>query len=191
MVRAVSVTRKRTVSASDSRTTLPASTSPPMRNARLCGASFAATWLGVKKNTRFDWKAFSTSVAATPSAARPAAIQSPRLVLGFKAALLIDVAARLRATHAQPGDLESDRDRGHAIGHPDVELVAHRERTHWVRRSRSRITVRTRTSEAPIAYAQNENVISIIPVNMETCIDVPLKETLEPWCSVFHQSTEK
>jgi hypothetical protein len=32
-----------------------------MRNGRPCGASFAATCDGVKKNTRLDWKTFSTS----------------------------------------------------------------------------------------------------------------------------------
>ena len=50
---AVSVTTKRTLTPSASRLTLPFSTSPPMRKLLLTGASFAATWLGVKKNTRF------------------------------------------------------------------------------------------------------------------------------------------
>src|SRR5258706_9363228 len=100
MVFAVSVTLKRTVSASFSRTMLPASTSPPMRNARSRGASLEATWLGVKKNTRFDWNALSTSADAMPSAASPLTIQTARLVLGFKVSFLFD--GRERAPPPQP-----------------------------------------------------------------------------------------
>src|SRR5471032_940564 len=128
MVLAVSVTRKRTVSASFSRTTLPASTSPPRRKARPIGASWEATWLGVKKNTRFDWNAFSTSAAAIPSAASPDTIQIARLVLGFKLTFLLDAAQRLRAAHAQPRDFHDDRQCSHAVRHPDIEIVIHRAR---------------------------------------------------------------
>src|SRR5688500_18862593 len=105
MVLAVSVTLKRTVSASFSRTTLPASTSPPTRKARSRGTSLAATWVGVKKNTRFDWKAFSTSAAAMPSVARPATIQAARLVLGFKVALLLDAAHGATPADGEPCEL--------------------------------------------------------------------------------------
>ncbi len=83
MVFAVSVTRKCTVRPSFSRFKLPASTMPPMRKALPRGASLASTWLGLKKNTRLLWKAFSTSAAAMPSAARPAAMIATRLCLGF------------------------------------------------------------------------------------------------------------
>src|SRR5512146_406249 len=94
-----------------------------MRKERPCGASFEATCVGVKKNTRFDWNAFSTSALATPSAARPPTIHSARLVLGFKVSLLFDAPERSRAAHAQREDLDHDRERGHSVGHPDVELV--------------------------------------------------------------------
>ena len=43
----------------------------------------AAIWLGVKKNTRFDWNAESTSAAARPRVPRPAAIHAKRRVRGF------------------------------------------------------------------------------------------------------------
>src|SRR6058998_3545339 len=54
---AVSVTTNCTVIPSARRFTLPGVTIPPTRNDRPCGTSFAATWLGVKKNTRFSWNA--------------------------------------------------------------------------------------------------------------------------------------
>ena len=41
---------------------------PPMRKVRPCGASLAATWEGVKKNTRFFWNAVSTRAVAMASA---------------------------------------------------------------------------------------------------------------------------
>src|SRR5688572_32515531 len=125
IVLAVSVTLKRTVSASLSRSTLPASTSPPMRNGRSFGASFAATCVGVKKNTRFDWNAFSTSAVATPRPATPAAIHNARLVLGFKILFLLDAAQRPRATDAQGDQLGGHDDRGNAVRHPDEVSVAH------------------------------------------------------------------
>src|SRR5688572_3005716 len=185
MVRAVSVTLKRTVSASLSRTTLPACTMPPTRNGRSLGASLAATWVGVKKNTRFDWKAFSTSVVATPRPATPAAIHNARLVLGFKILLLLDAAQRPRATDAQGDQLGGHDDRGDAVRHPDVIVVAHLvtpgaaaapmppdpiSRTQRVRASRSRMIERTRTSAAPMAYIQQARAISIMPRNMATCM---------------------
>src|SRR5437773_7708945 len=185
MVRAVSVTRKRTVRASFSRTTLPASTRPPMRKARSRGASLDATWLGVKKNTRFDWNAFSTSVAAMPSAASPETIHNALLVLGFNVPLLLDTAQRPRAARPQRHDLDHERKGRGAIGHPDIESgVAHSALTQCVRRSRSRMMARTRVSAAPIEYIQKANAISSIPHSIATCIDDPLKLTLEPWCSV-------
>src|SRR3982751_3576053 len=115
MVFAVSVTRKRTVRPSLSRATLPSSTRPPMRKERSCGASWAATCVGVKKNTRFDWNAFSTSVAAMPRPASPAAIQRARLVLGFKAALLLDEPTRPDAAGAQRDHFRREGERGRAV----------------------------------------------------------------------------
>src|SRR5687768_5752986 len=193
---AVSVTVNRTVSASFSLTTLPASTSPPMRNARSRGASLAATCVGVRKNTRFDWNAFNTRAEATPSAACPATIHAARLVLGFKLALLIDAALRARAPQPQCRDLDGDRDCQRAVRHREVEgmVCRHAKRsslTHCVRRSRSRMIARTRTSDAAIEYIQKPTATSSIPQSIATCIDVPLKLTLEPWCSVFHHWTEK
>ena len=58
-----------------------------MRNERPCGASLDTTWLGVKKNTMFDWKAFSTSAAATPRAASPETIHN--ILMEAKEALLV------------------------------------------------------------------------------------------------------
>ena len=75
-----------------------------MRNARPCGASFAATCVGVKKNTRFDWNAFSTSAAATPSTASPATIQReaavPRLHRDVSVASARRCGARFAAARA-------------------------------------------------------------------------------------------
>src|SRR5438477_1132345 len=197
IVRAVSVTRNRTVSASLSCVTLPASTSPPMRKARSRGASWEATCEGVKKNTRFDWNALSTSDAATPRAASPPTIHNARLVLGFKVLLLFDELHGVRAAHAQQGDLRDENDRRGSVRHPKVESVAHEcapttsPRTQWVRRSRSRMIARTRVNAVPTEYSQNENAIASIPQSIVMCIEVPRKLTLEPWCSVFHHSTEK
>src|SRR6185436_20859603 len=123
MVFAVSVTLKRTVSASFSRTTLPPSTSPPMRNGRSRGASLAATWVGVRKNTRLDWNAFSTSAAASPRAPTPDTIHTARLVLGFKVALLVDAAQRACARELQADQLRHDGDGGGRVGHGQVESV--------------------------------------------------------------------
>src|SRR6185437_15060024 len=99
-------------------------TRPPMRNGRDAGASFAATCDGVKKNTRFDWNAFSTSATATPRTTTPAPIHRKRRCRW---------ASRLRA-HAQRveralaprthrDDLDDDREGGHAVRHPDVPRV--------------------------------------------------------------------
>src|SRR2546427_6500923 len=71
------------------RFTLPGVTIPPTRNERPCGTSFAATWLGVKKNTRFSLNAASTKAAATPSATRPTAIIASRFCLGFICRLVL------------------------------------------------------------------------------------------------------
>src|SRR5687768_9712571 len=161
IVLAVSVTLKRTVSASLSRCTLPASTSPPMRNGRSFGASFAATCVGVKKNTKFDWNAFSTSAVATPRPATPAAIHSALLVLGFKVLLLLDPSQRPGTSQAQREQLGGHRDGGGAVRHPDEVIVAHdpNSLTQRVLASRSRMIERTRASDAAIAYIQHASAI--------------------------------
>src|SRR3970282_29649 len=114
MVFAVSVTTKCT--STPSRFTLPASTMPPMRKVRPCGASLAATCDGVKKNTRFFSNAASTSAAAMPSAATPSAIAARRLCLGF--------------TYPFPQEKHFQCKQGgrHAVGAPHVQSVsAHAE----------------------------------------------------------------
>lgn len=99
----------------------------------------------------FDFIAFSTSAVATPSAASPATIHNARLVLGFKVSLLFDQSARPRAPRQQHRELDRERERGGAVGHPKVELVAgHRALTQRVRRSRSRMIERTRVSAVAI-----------------------------------------
>src|SRR6476659_11501810 len=96
-----------------------------------------------------DFIAFSTSAVATPSAASPATIHIARLVLGFKVSLLFDQSARARAAGREHAELHGQRERGGAVGHPKVELVAaHRALTQRVRRSRSRMIERTRASAA-------------------------------------------
>src|SRR6188768_1353129 len=132
-----------------------------MRKARSRGASMAATWVGVKKNTRFDWNAFKTSVVATPRPATPAAIHNALLVLGFKFTLLFDLAQGARATDAQRDQLGGHRDRRGAVRHPYEVIVAHAaiSRTQRARASRTRMNERTRTSAAPIAYAQQASAI--------------------------------
>ncbi len=76
---AVSVTMKCTVDAVARASRCP---SPPCRRCGRCVPA-ALRWrrpaMGVKKNTRFFWKAESTSAAATPSAATPAAMATSRL----------------------------------------------------------------------------------------------------------------
>src|ERR1041384_7326868 len=109
MVFAVSVTTKRT--STPSRFRLPGSTMPPMRNVRPSGASFAATCVGEKKNTRFSLNAFSTSAVATPSATTPSAMAAIRLCLGF-------------TFLQQEKDFQGETGEGHAVGAPDVEAVA-------------------------------------------------------------------
>src|SRR3977135_1463887 len=89
MLFAVSVTTNCTVTPSGWRFTLPGVTIPPMRNERPWGTSFAATWLGVKKKTRFSWNAASTKAAVTPSATRPPAIIASRFCLGFIGRLVL------------------------------------------------------------------------------------------------------
>src|SRR6266853_1716694 len=99
MLFAVSVTTNCTVTPSGWRFTLPGVTMPPTRNERPCGTSFAATWLGVKKNTRFSWNAASTKAAVTPSATRPPAIIAIRFCLG----LIGSLALRCRGGEALRG----------------------------------------------------------------------------------------
>ena len=60
-----------------------------MRKAPLRGAALAATWLGLKKKTRFERSALSTSSAASPNATRPEPTIARRRVLGFIARLAI------------------------------------------------------------------------------------------------------
>src|SRR5437899_1223055 len=112
MLFAVSVTVNSTLT--PSRFRLPATTMPPMRKVRPCGASLAATCEGVKKNTRFFWKALSTSAAAMPSAATPTAIAVMRLCLGFTA---------LSTTVYQQGDLHPDQEKCNPVGAPHVEPI--------------------------------------------------------------------
>src|SRR5207249_2181314 len=81
---------------------------------RPCGASLAATCEGVKKNTRFFWKALSTSAAAMPSAATPTAIAVMRLCLGFTA---------FSTTVHQQGNLHSEQEKCNPVGTPHVEPV--------------------------------------------------------------------
>ena len=115
---------------------LPASTRPPMRNGRPCGASFATTCDGVKKNTRFDWNAFSTSATATPSTTTPAPIQAKRRWRAFIARASVARARPARARAAtspraqRVTQFEPTMSRApYAIGAPDVEAIAaHRER---------------------------------------------------------------
>src|SRR5688500_3545404 len=125
MVFAVSVTTKRT--STPSRLTLPFSTMPPIRKVLPCGASFAATCEGVKKNTRFCRNAVSTSAVAAPSTARPPTIAIRRLVLGF--------------TFQQDDDLDGEAQERDAVGAPDVPgVAAHMEKfAHGCNAPRSRM----------------------------------------------------
>src|SRR5688500_14860391 len=157
---------------------------PQMRNCRSYGASFAATCVGVKKNTRFCWNAFSTSAVATPRPATPAAIHNALLVLGFKVSLLFDPAQGPCAPDAQGYQLGGERDGGRAVRHPDEIFVAHAaprasSRTQRVRASRSMMIERTRTRAAPMEYIQQASAMSNMPHSIATCIEVPLKLTLE------------
>src|SRR6185503_14479181 len=177
MVFAVSVTTKRT--STPSRFTLPFSTMPPMRNRRPFGASFAATCVGVKKNTRFSSNALSTSAVATPSTARPPRIAIRRLVLGF--------------TVHQQDDFERQAREGDSIGAPHVPRVAAHveEFAHEEGKPRSRMMPRTRSMVAATLYIQNASAITSIPLSMLAAIfgdSVTLTEA--PWCSVFHHFTE-
>jgi hypothetical protein len=82
-----------------------------MRKALPFGASPAATWVGVKKNTRLLWKALSTSAAAMPSTASPPPIRAKRLCLWFHLQFFVEVGdfprssvrALLRRTLARIG----------------------------------------------------------------------------------------
>src|SRR5918995_6850670 len=113
---------------------------PPMRNKRPCGASFAATCDGVKKNTRLSWNAVSTSAVAAPSAARPPTIASRRLCLGF--------------TFQEKDDFDRKTQERDAIGAPHVpRIAAHvKEIAHA---PRSRMMMRTRSIAAAMLYIQN------------------------------------
>src|SRR4051812_43045794 len=144
----------------------------------------------------FSLKAFSTRAVATPRPARPATIHNARLVRGFKFSLLFDAAQRPRAAHAQRNERGEDGDGRGPVAHGDEEIVVHgppaaRARTQCVRTSRSRMMARTRVSVAPMAYIQAAADMRSIDCSMATCMEVPLKLTLEPWCRVFHHFTEK
>src|SRR5258708_379799 len=161
MARAVSVTLKRTVSASLPRTTLPASTRPPTRNARSRGAFCSATSVGVRKNTMFERKAFNTRAVATPRPAMPATIHSARLVLGFKLSFLLDQAPCARAPRREQRDLQRERERRGAVRHPQIETVAHRSLTQRERRRRAVAAARILESvrerdEAEVEEEQDE-----------------------------------
>src|SRR5688572_33025048 len=112
MLLAVSVTTNST--SMPERLRLPASTMPPMRKVRPCGASFAATCDGVKKNTRFFSNAISTSAVAIPSATTPRAMAAMRLCLGFTLSL---------SAHQQ-NDFQPQQREGYDVGADDV--VIHR-----------------------------------------------------------------
>src|SRR3954466_14420903 len=141
-------------------------------------------------------KAFSTRAVATPRPARPATIHNARLVLGFKVSLLFDAAQRPRTAQAQGDELHEDRDGRGPVAHGDEVFVVHgppatRARTQCVRASRSRMMARRRVSVAPMAYIHAAADMRSIACSMATCMEVPLKLTLEPWCRVFHHFTEK
>src|SRR3979411_705859 len=114
MLFAVSVTVNSTLT--PSRFKLPGTTMPPMRKVRPCGASFAATCEGVKKNTRFLLNAESTSAAAMPSAARPPTMARVRVCLGCTLVLL----CWLENEHY----FQPKKSKGHAVRAPNVQRVA-------------------------------------------------------------------
>src|SRR6266851_9580842 len=178
MLFAVSVTVNSTLT--PSRFRLPGTTMPPMRKLRPCGASWAATCEGVKKNTRFFWNAASTSAAAMPSAATPTAIAVMRLCLGFTA---------FSTTVYQQGHLHPDQEKCHPVGTPHVEPVpAHgKEFSHWF----SRIRQRTRTNVTAMLYIQKASAMISMPVSIAAAmLGARVRLTDAPWCSVFHHCTE-
>src|SRR5688572_23764161 len=85
---------------------------PPMRKVRPCGALFAATSVGVKKNTRFSWNALRTSAVTAPSETTPMAMAASRLGLGFT------------RPAEQENDLQQQSDGRHAVRPPHVPGVA-------------------------------------------------------------------
>src|SRR4051812_3020857 len=153
-----------------------------MRKVRPSGASFAATCVGLKKNTRFFWNAVSTRAVAMPSATTPSAIAAMRLCLGFMPSFYLPGGPGApRTAEKKPHLQRQDRER-HGVGRPDEEAMAH---------SRSRIMQRTRTSTAAIEYAQKASAISSIPVSMVAAmLGARVRLTEAPWCSVFHHCTE-
>src|SRR2546421_11910858 len=146
MLFAVSVTVNSTLT--PSRFRLPGTTMPPMRKLRPCGASLAATCEGVKKNTRFFWKALSTSAAAMPSAATPTAIAVMRFGFGFPA---------FSTTVHQQGNLHSDQEKCNPVGTPHVETIpAHGKKfSHRF----SRIRQRTRANVTALLYIDRKSVV--------------------------------
>src|SRR5262245_35372108 len=210
MLFAVSVTTNSTVSPSPRRLTLPVWTIPPMRNARSLGASPAAICDGLKKKTRFDWNALSTSAAATATAATPPAMIASRLCRGFTcppprfALECLQPRHRRAPAGAHDQRLDDQAQRGHRVTAPDVwRVTTHRKElgrtapahaaaparswTHAAWRSRSRMIARTRASATAMEYIQNANTMTIMPANITAAIDgarVTLTEA--PWCSVFH-----
>src|ERR1700704_1660318 len=166
MVFAVSVTVKRTVTPSASRLTLPGSTMPPMRKVRPCGASFAATSDGVKKNTRFLLNAVRVSAVATPSAATPSAMRAIRLCLGFTLPL------------QQQDHFQREQREGHHVRAPHVEsVVLHSPLSRMMQRTRNKVTA--------MLYIQNASAISSIPVSIcAAMVGAFVRLTDAPWCSV-------
>src|SRR5882672_828546 len=137
MLFAVSVTVNSTLT--PSRFKLPGTTMPPMRKVRPCGASFAATCEGVKKNTRFFWKAASTSAAATPSATTPSPIAARRLCLGFTC----DYASSKARSPERSGQTLPHTHPIHRARNPPLRgilsLVLHDETTHAHQRYRDAV----------------------------------------------------
>src|SRR5512135_3188915 len=82
MVLTVSVMLKRTVNPSFSRCILPASTNPPIRKLRPCGASLLNTCVGVKYKLTLFFNANNTKPTAAPTNATPAMMNHILFCLG-------------------------------------------------------------------------------------------------------------
>src|SRR5258706_8474873 len=116
---------------------------------------------------------------------------------------------RLRATRTQEQQLGRDAHERREEAAPDVErIAAHGEEfrgarpvhaaascSSWVHcmcASRSSMIARTRASAAAIAYIQNANAMTIMPVNIVAAmLGARVRLTEAPWWSVFHHCTEK
>src|ERR1700674_845234 len=204
MLLAVSVTLNSTVRPSGWRFNDPCSTSPPRRNSRPCGASWANTCDGLKKNTRLLRKAFSISAAAMPSMASPPIMSANRLRLGFIGSHSIDLPAGASpldrfSAGCQCGKLDDDEDQRHAVRTPYVESVAtHGEEflpaipvhgvaasaseSHSRPASRSRMMQRTRPRAIAMEYIQNAIAMTSIPHSMvRAIVGAAVRLTEAPW----------